>query len=93
MINFNPINQVKQFHVGDIYAMHPTYFAFRLNNYYFSIKMDIPHVDFNQIEHNQSFHKNGLEFIINLIIMPLVKKPCFYIMLLLNYIIFTPKNI
>lgn len=52
MINFNPINQVKQFHVGVIYAMHPTYFAFRLYNYYFSIKMDILHVDFNQIEHS-----------------------------------------
>jgi hypothetical protein len=25
--------------------------------------------------------------------MPLVKKPCFYIMLLLNYLIFTPKHI
>jgi hypothetical protein len=56
MINFNPTNQVKQFHVGAIYAMHPTYFAFRLYNYYFSIKMDIP---FNQIKHSQSFHKNG----------------------------------
>jgi hypothetical protein len=60
MIHFNPINQVKQFHVGAIYAMHPTYFAFRLYNYYFSIKMDIPHVDFNQIEYSQTFHKNGL---------------------------------
>jgi uncharacterized protein YbbC (DUF1343 family) len=92
MINFNPINQIKQFHVGVLYAMHPTCFAFRLYNYYFSIKMDIPHVDFNQIKHSQSFHKNGLEFIINLIIMPLVKKPCFYIMLLPNYLIFAPKN-
>jgi hypothetical protein len=33
--------------------------------------------DFNQIDHNQSFHTNEFKFTIMLIVTVLVEKPCF----------------
>jgi hypothetical protein len=80
MINLNHINQAKQLHMNAAYATCSTKCPFWLNNQFLKIKKAKFSFDFNQIEHNQSFHTNEFKFTIILIVMLLVEKPCFCIM-------------
>lgn len=45
---------------------------------FFVVKTNILSFFFNQIEHNQSFHRNELDYTIRLFLLLPTKKTCFY---------------